>query len=164
MNWLTAMPRSGRSVPSRIDPHGPARHIVVADHENVRDLFQLGVPHPRTERLVGGQGLGPETRRPQCFYDRTGVGLVVVAHREHLCLYRRQPSGECAGVMLGEDGKKAFYGTEQRPVDHVGTVAGVVGAHVLHLEALREHVVNLDRDTCHLRPIASRTWTSIFGA
>ena len=54
--------------------------------------------------------------------------------------------------MLGEDGEKAFYGTEQRPVDHVGTVASVVGAHVLHLEALREHVINLDRRHLPLAP------------
>src|ERR1700678_701080 len=45
--------------------------------------------------------------------------------------------------MLDQDAEKPFYRTEQRPVHHVRAVPQIVGANVLHLEALGQHVVDL---------------------
>ncbi len=89
--------------------------------------------------------LDPPAVGAQTVDQRTGVVLVAVGDRQDRRLHRRQPRGERAGVVLGEDGEEALDGPEQRAVDHDRPVALVVGADVLQLEALRELEVELDR-------------------
>ena len=138
-------PTLGPLAPPGIDAHGPRGHVIVADDKDVRDLLQLGPPHPRPERFVGRDRLRPEARCPESGHDRAGIVLVVVSYGEHLHLDRCHPRGEGACVVLDEDGEEPFYRAEQCAVDHEGTVAGIVGADVLHFKALRELEVDLDR-------------------
>src|SRR5581483_6714031 len=126
--------------------------LAIAVDDDERDLLHLAVPDPLAHGIVGGVDLDPvvvETRR-----QRPGVLAVPLPHRQHPDLHRREPEGEGAGVVLGEDPHEPLERPEQRAVDDVREVLGVVGAHVAEAEPLRHLRVELDRP--HLPRAAER--------
>ena len=60
----TGTPRS-TSPPRGLTPTVPRGHVVVAHHEHVGELLELGPPDAGAERLVGLDLVGPETLGPQ---------------------------------------------------------------------------------------------------
>jgi hypothetical protein len=48
-------------------------------------------------------------------------------------------------------------------MDHDRPAALAAGRHVLHVEALRQVEIQLHVEHCHLRPMASSIFRSIFG-
>src|SRR3954451_6301058 len=95
----------GPVVDAVVHADGAVLDIVVSDDQHVRHLLQLGPADAGAQRLVGPARLRPETLALEAVGDAHGVGVVVVAHRQHLDLHRRQPRREGAGVVLDEDGE-----------------------------------------------------------
>ena len=96
-------------------------------------------------------------RKPSAFNRSTilvRVVVVAVGDRQHRHLHRREPRRERARVVLDEHREEPLDRSEQRAVDHDRPVALVVGADVVHVEALRHLEVELDRR--HLPRAADR--------
>ena len=116
--------------------------VAVDDHE--RDLFDLGVSDPLADGVVGVVHLDP-VRRELATPAHAAASRCCFADREHPDLHRSEPERERAGVVLDQDADEALERAEQRPVDDVGVVLVVVGAHVGEPEPLRHLSVELDR-------------------
>ena len=87
-----------------VDPHGPGRHVVVADHQHVGQLLGLGPADPLAQRVVGLGHLDPVAGVAQATDHRAGVVVVVLRYGQHLDLDRGQPQREVAGEVLDLDG------------------------------------------------------------
>ena len=135
----------GRRSPARLTPTVPCSTSSSPTTSTYGTFSQLGPADARPERVgVGVDQLDAPAVGPEAIDELARVVVVTVGDREDRRLHRRQPRGERAGVVLGEDGEEPLDGAEQRPVDHHRPVALVVGADVLELEALRELEVELD--------------------
>src|SRR5439155_26701144 len=93
---------------TRVDADGAVAHVVVADHEHVGDLLELGPPDASADGLVGLGDVDAVAAGTQTAGNRGGAGVVVVANRQHPRLDRRQPSREGARVVLDEDAEEAL--------------------------------------------------------
>ena len=69
---------------------------------------------------------------------------LVIANAENAYLLRTHPSGQIARVVLNEDRQKSFDRSEQRSVNHDGTVSSIVIGDVRRFETLRQLKVKLD--------------------
>ncbi len=139
-------PCSGLVVqPRRLTPDRPGRHVLIAHHEHVGDLGQLGPADQRAHLLAAAVDRGPQARRRAGLDHGLGVVGVGIGHRDDADLLGAQPRRQRAGVVLNEHGHEALDRAEQRPVDHDRLVALVVGADVLQPEALRQLEVELHR-------------------
>ena len=98
--------------------------------------------------------VGAEAVGPQAVDELLRVLVVTIGDRQHRDLHRREPRRERTRVVLDENREEPLDRPEQRAVDHDRLVALVVGADVLHLEALRHLEVDLDRR--HLPRAADR--------
>ena len=79
-----------------------------------------------------------------CCAHPGGVLVVLLGHRDHDRLHRRQPQRERARVVLDQHAEEALDAAEQRAVHHDRLVRLAVLADVLELEAVRVVEVHLD--------------------
>src|SRR5579862_2741642 len=128
--------------------------LAVAEDDHVRDLLELGGPDPLADRLGRRADVDPVARLAEL--EREGLPRlrVLLSDGQDAELQRREPEGEGAGVVLGEDADETLERAEQRAVHDDRGVLPVVGAHVREPEALRHLVVELDRP--HLPRAAER--------
>ncbi len=137
-------PAVGAVAPPPVHAHGAGGHVVVAHHQDVRDLEQLGPTDAGAEGLGGRIHLDPDPPGAEPVGDLVDIGLVVVAHPEDPDLLGSQPCRKRPGVVLDQDGEEPLDRAEQGPVEHDRPVPGVVGPHVLQAETLRMVEVALD--------------------
>ena len=143
---------------------GAVAHVVVADDEHVRDLLQLGGADALAE-LVGGlhhvdaEALGAEPVGDAARRRRRG---------------RRPPAAPAPGPAPATPGRRRRSARRSTPKNRsiepnrarwimIGRWRALSAPDVLQVEALRRLKSNWIVDSCHVRPMASRTSMSIFG-
>ena len=133
--------------------------IAVAEHDDVRRLQELGGADLLADRLLrvvdrdtepGSAGLGSELAR------RLDVP---VGDRQHRHLHGRQPRGERARVVLGEDGEEPLDRAEQRAVDHHRRWRSLSAPTYSSSKRCGSWKSSWIVDICHVRPMASRACT-----
>mmetsp|Transcript_3426 Transcript_3426/g.9896 ORF Transcript_3426/g.9896 Transcript_3426/m.9896 type:complete len:236 (-) Transcript_3426:1857-2564(-) len=93
--------------------------LLLAHHQDVIVLFQLGLADLLLHLAVRGVNVGVNLDGPQCLahLPRIQVAALADGHDHHLAW--RQPQGPLAGVVLGEDGEHALHGAQDGSVqDH----------------------------------------------
>ena len=88
---------------------------------------------------------------------------MVVADRQHPHLHRRQPGGERAGVVLEQHAEEPLDRAEQGPVDHDRRCRSPSAPTYSRPKRSGMLKSTWMVDSCQLRPMASRTFTSILG-
>src|SRR5881396_1828670 len=122
----------------------PVLALPLADDEHVRDLPDLRLADPVAELLVALVELGAHPRRAELLPDGPPVPGVLLAHRQHARLHRREPCREGARVVLHEHADEPLERAEDRAVDHDGALRLPVGVDVLELEAIGLGEVELE--------------------
>jgi hypothetical protein len=110
-----------------VHPDGAVGHVVVTDHQDVRDLLQLRRTHPLAE-LIGGRGWRRRARPPLRMRSTTGPGVRLVRRRdrEDPHLHGVRATAGTPRVVLQQHAEEPLDRAEQRPVDHDRPLAGVV--------------------------------------
>ena len=81
----------------------------------------------------------------QLFRHLAGIVRLCIGDIEHRHLYRSQPCGQGASVLLDQDTDEALERTHDRAVQHDGTVALAIFSHEFGIEALGQVGVDLNR-------------------
>ena len=101
------------------DGDGFGLGLAVAQHEHIGDFLHLCLPDLKADLLVAQVQLRPEVFAqaawPCSSLAASSLRLVMVMY---LHLYRRQPCGERAAELLGQDADKAFQRSVHHAVDH----------------------------------------------
>ena len=114
-------------------PAAPLAHrervvrLAVAVDDREGDLLQLGLADPLPERLVALVDVDAEPSASSRSPQLVDGPAVVLGDRDQPQLHRREPEGERAGVVLGEDADEPLERAEQGAVDDDRRVLGVVG-------------------------------------
>ena len=155
----TVTPRSGCVAPPPVHADGAVLDVVVADHEHVRHLLELGPADARAERVgvrvdeLGAEAVGLQAVDELAARSRRGGRRPAAPSTCTGASHAR----ERAGVVLDEDGEEPLDRPEQRAVDHDRAVPLVVGADVLAgRSAAAVWKSSWIVDICHVRPMASR--------
>ena len=103
------------------------RHVLLAHDQHVRESSPAGRGgswRPACRRQRRPRRAGPSARSARGHL--VGVGLGLLADRQHPGLHRRQPQRERARVVLDQHGDEALHRPEQRAVDHDRPLAAAV--------------------------------------
>ena len=85
----------------------PLCGLALAHDQHVRHLVQLGLADAVAQLLVPVVQLGAHPRFSEPPIDLSRVLRVLLAHRQHARLHRRQPGGEGAGEVLDQDARRS---------------------------------------------------------
>src|SRR6202011_1111199 len=85
-----------------VDTHRLVGDVVVAHHQDVRQLLHLGPADPPAEGLLGRVGVGAEPGGGELRHQGVGEGRVVVAYGQDPRLNRSEPGREGAAVVLDQ--------------------------------------------------------------
>src|SRR5918994_7171835 len=119
--------------------------LAIAVDDGVGDLLQLRVADPLAERLVALVDVDAEPRGVQPAAELVDGLAVALTDRDHTKLDGREPEGERARVVLGQDADEALERAEEGAVDDEDRVLVVVRSHVGEAEPRRHLSVELDR-------------------
>src|SRR5205814_237877 len=100
---------------------------------------------PDLSKAIKPPKLCPQSRSGQLLKHSSGIFGMSVGNWQHDDLQRRQPQRERAGIVLDQHGDKALEAAEDGPMNHHGTMFGVVGAYIFQIEALRHLKIELNR-------------------
>src|SRR6266851_5126471 len=134
-------------VPAVPDAHGDGAglRLLLPDHEHTGDLVHLRLADARAELLAAVVRLDPQLSGREPLRDLPRLLAEAIGHREHDGLDGRDPEREVARRVLDQDAEEALDGTEDRAVEHDGTMRFPVLADVGQVEALGMLEVALDR-------------------
>ena len=119
-------------------------YVIVAHHQHVRQLLQLGFADTPSQCLRRIHHIHPNASPPQHIGHYVRIRIVIIANTQYTYLYRSQPGGEGPRIVLQQNTKEPLDGAEQCPMQHHRPLAGVVGRHVFEIETLRHVEVVLD--------------------
>src|ERR1019366_2440307 len=120
---------------ARVDAERPLG-VVVADDHDVRNLLELGLSNPSTERFTGfihadANALLSKERR-----HVVGVVVVIVTYAEYAHLLGAEPRRQVPGVVLDENREKPLDRSKERAVNHDRALASVIRRYVRGIKVL----------------------------
>lgn len=126
------------------DRNGAGFSLFCADDEHVGNFLELGVADFCLELFVAVVEMDAKVVAFESFGDVLGVIGNFFANGANLDLDRREPQGECAGVVLDQDAEESFDGPKQRPMHHERLMLGAVFGDVFQAETRRQIEIELD--------------------
>ena len=109
-----------------------------------RDLHLFAGADQFAEPVAAAVDGGANTSLGELIEQLFRVGLDLVGDRQQAHLFRGQPEGVIAGVVLGHDPEETLQRTEDGAVDHDRPLLAAVGGDVVELEAFRQVEIQLD--------------------
>src|SRR5438552_13542492 len=137
--------RSGVPSVPQPDRDRAVPRLPLADDQHGRHLLELRLADARPELLVALVRLDSQSRPGQTLGGGAGGGREAIGHRENDPLDWSDPEWEVPGGVLDQDAEESLDRSEDRPVEHDGTVGLPVLSDVGEIEPLRLRRVVLDR-------------------